>query len=584
MEYASDVIQDARKKEELSKYQKYEIHEGILFCIELSRAMFEESPDVGKPQLVEILETLLEVMSQVIITLPSTGIGCYFFRCENKGARNGIYEYLPLRDVNAKALKTLSDLLDDIQTGIMTLESEFPLANGKTGYLEDVFTVMQEQFLADVAGQKAFNNKKIFLFTDNDTPPECTDARATSRIRKVVDDLDDYHINFVPFFLGSKAKPFDQSFYHDILRLGSRAQPSEDLPNASAPVIPPLNVRDMKSRALRKKEIKRIRFQCPFILDEKSDFLVSLKGYTIVSHEKPGTKYQLVYDHEGMRKKAHSTRKYLDNTTGEDVTESTTRVYKFGETDIELSSEQMQEISETYSKHESFLKLIGFRSSTDCLFYYSSISSSSFVVPDETKFEGSIRTMASMFRIMRQKQQAAIVWGKLKSNSSPGLYALATTDDFDRNEGFYLTRLPFIDEIRKFPSSLPTKDLLTTDEYNQMCKITETIVSYYVLRRRYKASEFQNPNLQNHFNLLHDYLLQVEDVKNQDEEEQLLEKDDTLKKLYQIRQKILDSSEAKDSTKARLSQYVKAWNSVYNREFNLESNFQSEKGSKRPKK
>lgn len=74
-------------------YRKFDIHEGILFCIELSETMFKESSDLEyKSPLLEILESLDELMSQLVITRPGTAIGCYFYYCNREDAKEGIYE------------------------------------------------------------------------------------------------------------------------------------------------------------------------------------------------------------------------------------------------------------------------------------------------------------------------------------------------------------------------------------------------------------------------------------------------------------------------------------------------------------
>ncbi|SCW03283.1 LAFE_0G07030g1_1 [Lachancea fermentati] len=567
MSSATEIVD--RGKDELQQYRKFEVHEGIIFCIELSPSMYQRSKELNnKVQLIEILETLLELMSQVIITLPSTGIGCFFYNCKDKNSANGIYEFLPLEDISASNMKKLSDTLDDLHNDRVEIEDAFPFDEGCPSSLENVFTLAQEQFLREVAGQKAYNNKKIFLFTNVDKPKEASDSEARSRLRKVVEDLNDYFINFVTFFIGTEEHPFDQSFYSDVLRLGAQDKSSVGLLSFQGPNTSPITAAYIKSRALRKKEIKRIQFQCPLILDERTDLIIAVKGYTVISHEKPGTRYKLVYDHEGLRKEAYSHRKYLDSKTGEDLTDKTCKVFKYGDQDIELSEEDLAKIDEDYSPFESFLKLIGFRSTHQCLFYYNNISSASFVVPDETKIEGSIRAMASLFRILTKKRKSALLWGKTKNNSNPSVFVLTPTSKNEKNEGFYLIKMPFMDEIRKFPSVTHYEDFTNSEEYDQMLKVTDTIITYFTLRNVYRPSEFKNPNLQKHFRILHDYLLQIEAKKETDHLNTLLEEDDTLCKLYQIREKIKESATADDDMKKRLSNYIKAWNSIYNKEYN----------------
>ncbi|SCU86644.1 LAFA_0E02146g1_1 [Lachancea sp. 'fantastica'] len=568
--------------ESLAKYRKYEVHEGIIFCIELSRAMFEKPAELNNIQLIEILETLLELMSQVIITLPGTGLGCFFYHCNHESARGSIYEFLPLLDVSVRSMKKLNDKIEDIKKGITTVEKEFPFDERRVASLETVFVLLQEQFLQHIPGQKAYNNRKIFLFTDNDKPKEASDSNARQRLRKVIDDLDDSYINFTTFFIGTDDKPFDEKFYSDVLKFGSKKKVLDSGYEFEGPSTAPISANLIKARALRKKEIKRIRFQCPLILDEAKDFVVSIKGYTVISHERTGTKYRQVYDHNGIRKEVRSRRKYLNANTGEDVTDSTAKVYKFAEIDIELSNDELAQINKDFSEQESFLKLIGFKSSSECLSFYNNIASSVFVVPDESKYEGSLRTLASLHRTLSRKLRCAIVWGKLKHNSHPSIYVLSPSTSRDQNEGFYLTRIPFADETRKLPTLPKYEDIDSGKNYTQMYKISDTLISYFSLRRPYRPSEFRNPTLHKHFRLLHDHLLQIEVRRDSDDQQRLVEEDDTLLKLQQVRDKILESMSSSDPEKARLSNYVKAWHSVYNKEYNME--LEPIEKSKKPRK
>lgn len=547
-------------------YRKYDVHEGIIFCIELSPGMFEELSELNyKVQLLEILDTLGELMSQLVIVRPGTGIGCYFFNCDRNDAENHIYEFFPLVDINAKNMKKLSDLLDDIRNGRTTLQKFFPYEDSKRTPLELVFGMIQEQFLKDIEGQKAFNNKKVFLFTDDDTPPEAEDGEVKSRLRHLVDDLNDNFINFITFFIGKQAAPFDDSFYSDILKLGAAA---EDINTEfDGPNTTPISASFIKSRVLRKQEIKRIMFQCCLILEERLQLMVGIKGYIVVTQEKPGLRYKWVYESQNVRKEATSRRKYLDSKTGEEISEGLTKVFPYGDVDITLSDEELERVRRSYTEEESFLKIIGFRSYAKCVHYFNNIDRALFVVPDESRFEGSIKTMASLFINLRAKNKVAVVWGKLKTNSHPAVFVLSPASTRDPNEGFYLYRVPLIDELRKFPQTLINHSSFETPEYKDLKSVTENVMGYFNLKNGYQPSEFKNPALQKHFRLLHDYLLQIE--QNDDDENyenaksKLLSEDDSLKKISQLRDKILESSQSKDQQKKRLDKYLQLWNNLY---------------------
>ncbi|CAI4716664.1 ADM_collapsed_G0044630.mRNA.1.CDS.1 [Saccharomyces cerevisiae] len=555
-------------------YRKFDIHEGILFCIELSETMFKESSDLEyKSPLLEILESLDELMSQLVITRPGTAIGCYFYYCNREDAKEGIYELFPLRDINATFMKKLNDLLEDLSSGRISLYDYFMFqqtGSEKQVRLSVLFTFMLDTFLEEIPGQKQLSNKRVFLFTDIDKPQEAQDIDERARLRRLTIDLFDNKVNFATFFIGYADKPFDNEFYSDILQLGSHTNENTGLDSEfDGPSTKPIDAKYIKSRILRKKEVKRIMFQCPLILDEKTNFIVGVKGYTMYTHEKAGVRYKLVYEHEDIRQEAYSKRKFLNPITGEDVTGKTVKVYPYGDLDINLSDSQDQIVMEAYTQKDAFLKIIGFRSSSKSIHYFNNIDKSSFIVPDEAKYEGSIRTLASLLKILRKKDKIAILWGKLKSNSHPSLYTLSPSSVKDYNEGFYLYRVPFLDEIRKFPSLLSYDDGSEHKlDYDNMKKVTQSIMGYFNLRDGYNPSDFKNPLLQKHYKVLHDYLLQIETTFDENEtpntkKDRMMREDDSLRKLYYIRNKILESEKSEDPIIQRLNKYVKIWNMFY---------------------
>lgn len=559
--------QDEQNKQQTQpkSYRKYDVHEGIVFCIELSAGMFQELSELNyKVQLVEILETLEQLMSQLVIVRPSTGIGCYFYNCNRDDTKNNIYEFLPLRDINAKSMKKLSDLLDDLGNGRVTLQKFLPFDESKRTPLDSLFGFVQEELLKDVEGQKAFNNKKVFLFTDNDSPPEADDSESKSRLRHLVDDMDDHFINFTTFFIGKEEAPFDDSFYSDVLKLGATAEDTNtefDGPNTT-----PISASYIKSRVLRKQEVKRIMFQCCLILEERLQFMVGIKGYTIITQERPGQRYRLVYEKDEVRKEANSKRKFLDSTTGEVVEEGLTKVFPYGDLDITITDEELSAVRKSYTEEESFLKVIGFRNRRKCVHYFNNIDKALFVVPDEFRFEGSIRTLASLFKNLRSKEKVAIVWGKLKTNSHPAVFILSPSCDGDPNEGFYLYRTPFQEELRRFPQPLIHHNSYDTPEYNQLKETTKNIIEHFQFTKGYRPSEFKNPDLQKHFKILHDYLLQVEqeeDNSSESSSRRVLLEDDSLLKIDQIRNEIMRSAQSSDPKKFRLDEYFQLWNELY---------------------
>ncbi|CCE64538.1 hypothetical protein TPHA_0I00310 [Tetrapisispora phaffii CBS 4417] len=558
-----------------ASYRKYESHEGYMFCIELSEHMFSEISQLNyKVQLIEVLESLMELMSQLVITRPSTGVGCFFFNCDNKESKKRIYEFLPLRDINVSDMKKLHDLLDDVKEERLSIRDAFKFdeINDKGNSLESLFLLIQDRFSNNIPGQKIYTNKKVFLFTDNDKPKESNDKEKTIRLRRLFDDISDNYIQFVTFFINKidSSDNFDDSFYSDILKLRNSNSIEFDGPSTK-----PISVAYIKNKVLRKKEIKRIMFQCPLILNADSDFQVNVKGYTIISHEKPGSRYKLVYEHENIRREAFSKRKLLNGKTGTVVTkDDTEKIFQLGNFSINSFENEFEKGNDNPLPQEPFLKLIGFRSPENSLHLFNNIGKALFIVPDESRCVGSIRTLSSMYRTMRTKNRNAIVWGKLKSNSNPNIWILSPSDPTkDQNEGFYLYKVPFLDEIRKIPSQythFPSDELIRNKDYENLKRVTRNILGYFNLTNGYSPLEFKNPLLQKYYKLLHDYLLQVETVpetemSKEQLKQKILEEDDTIRKTFSIRDKIIKSASSTESHKQRLSANFNIWNDIYSK-------------------
>ena len=552
-----------------TEFRVYDEHEAIMCCIELSPSILREAPELDyKIVLIEILESLRDLMSYLVIVRPNTAIGLYFYFSDRPDAKAGIYEFFPLRDINFKHMKQLNDFLENIQHNRAALCEYFHYDEEKKISLERLFSFIQDQFIMDRPNWRKFTLKRVFLFTDCDTPLEASNPEARSRIRRIISDMDDLHINFVPFFISSTAIPFNNGFYSDILRLDTKNVPGGlefDGPNTI-----PINATILRERIMRRKTLKRTAFQCPLILDQESEFVIGIRGYHVFGNEKPGSRYKLVYEREDVRQEAYSRKKYFNPLTGEEIDPKDIRkMYKLGDLEIDLNDEDIRNFKEAAETgYNSFLKLLSFRSSEKCLKYFHVIESALFIVPDEAAFEGSIRTLSSLYRTMKMKGKTAIVWGKLKRNSNPGLFTLSPSRDDDRNEGFYLQRIPFLDEIRKVPRLFyPKITSSNRDDYENLKRVTRTIIGYLNLRKGYVPSEYPNPGLHKFYKTLRDYLLQVDSTKTKDDPDSsptsILDEDGTLEKVLHVREKILASANSDDPNLQRLSKYIRVWCDMY---------------------
>lgn len=575
-----------------ASFKRFEIHEGIMFCIELSEHMFEVQDELdGKSQIEVILTSLSELMELLIVTRPSTAIGCYFYNCEREDSKESIFEFIPLVDLNVQWMKKVNDLLEDVSNQRITFKEYLNYnidQNKKLNIpilLEKLFSLILETFNRNIEGQKEFNSKKVFLFTDNDLPNVESQQRSIDVLKGILKDIDDNMINFTNFFISKKDKPFNPAFYSKVLRndrnynsLGSQAY--------FGPSTKPIGVNDIKERIFQRKEIRRVVFQCPLVLDEGTNFVISIKGYSIFNHEKGSVRYKLVYENQEIRKEAFSKRKFINPKTGEDVSKQTVKIIPYGEKEIEMEDKNIANALNVYGNTSASLTVIGFLNEDNSLVFYNNIDKTLFITPDENVIEGSFTAFASLFRTLKKLKKVGVVWGSTKSNSSPSLYLLWPSKDDDNNQGFYLTKVPFIDEIRKYPTLSNININEEWEEYKNVKELTQGIISHFNLKSGYHAEEFRNPALNRHYKLLHDYLLQVEIPQDDNDiRDRYLREDDTLLKITKIRERIMKDTTIDDVEKRRLSKYLEVWN-IYYRKFKEDTNQTSSsllKSEKKPK-
>lgn len=545
--------------------------EAILFCIELTDAIFQPpAGSTGKSYLLEILESLLELMKQLIIIKPDSGIGCYLYNSDRDSPENGIYQLIQLRNINIKAMKNISNLIDDVKLGRYDLPSFCQMSQSKTP-LENLFIFIQEQITQKFQDQRSYTFGRVFLFTNNDAPVEAQNEEARNRLKQITSDLYDQQFVSITtfFFQESENKPFNTFFYKDILNSGSWIKSSTyDGLTYDGPNVTPISFNAIRSRVLKARDSKRIAFRCPLIISEELDIKVGIKAYSLFTREQPRTKYKLIYEHDNIQEEAFSSRKYLHPKTGENLDHSKLcKVFQWGDINIELTEKELDSVDELCGNKGPYLKIIGFRSTEKCIHYFNNIDKSYFVYPDEKLYIGSTRVLVSLFKNLRLMNKVALVWGKQRNNNNASLHILRPTDEKSINEGFFLYRVPFLEEIRKVPDSvLHDMDSSNTPEDNALFIVTEAIVNNFNLRNCYSPSDFRNPALQKYYNLLHNYLLQQEaDLGDSTNINDWMTEDDTLEKLKHIRNKILASAQSSDENARKLSRCFDIWNRLYDK-------------------
>lgn len=561
--------------EEVVTRSQYEAHEGIIFAIELTDSLHFVSAATGKSHLQTILEALQDSMAHSAITLPNTGYGCYFFNGKNttEGLKPGIERLFPMRDLNVKSMKIVHDILsdsvekNDAEAPYVPLQTRFPmrLSDKVENPLYDILTALQDDFLAKKDAQKQYNIRKIFLFTDNDTPVDADNFERKNIIRRICTDLDDSQITIIPFFLTSEERPFSSNLYSELMFLPQEVEIEPDT-IFDGPNTKPITSEDIKSRVLRRKEIKRVQFQCPLILKlGATDITIGVKGYAVMAHEKAAAN-KWISESESGRKNVHTTIRRIDPMTGAEF-ENVVKGFSLGadEEFIPMTKENAELLEKYHDEHTSYLQLIGTKNEKSGIKSHYVTGRSAFLAPSEDDYDGSTRTLSALYTSLRKQGKVAVLFGKLRKGQQPYFYSMQPTrkklfpeSKLHTPEGFYLHRLAYLDDIRQIPEAYREDQ----DPEPELKAITKLVLRDMMqLGEEYIPSEVKNPTLNHHYKTIRDFKLQVESVADErTEREKALMADDTLRALDRVRTAITESQLEETS---QLYPNLKAWNETY---------------------
>ncbi|ODQ78079.1 hypothetical protein BABINDRAFT_163104 [Babjeviella inositovora NRRL Y-12698] len=348
--------------------KKYIIHEGIVFAIELSKAV--HAPDAaigGRSQLFELLSTIAELFKLLVITLPHSGVSVFLYNCA--GVHHHIHRLLGLRDINGWAMKHLNGILQNHLTGIQTLEERFPVSDEPTP-LPKLFNTVYDEFVS-----KEYNWNKFFWVTSMKGDEYLDELYHTpelkNTIRRTIMDFNNRNIHLHPILLGdaSRWNERDLGQYEELLfNLPSHSNPS-DAPATDtqdhlySPSLTFVAADEIKKRILRLKEVQRFQFLVDLYLSfpqltamlaqtspENASTLavVSLKGYAVFSQEKFDRSINMTYVDELNRFKEVQAAmiKVDDASSGVPQSEKTNgdgcfvTTYKLGDESFHLTEEQ----------------------------------------------------------------------------------------------------------------------------------------------------------------------------------------------------------------------------------------------------
>lgn len=684
-------------------YKQFEIREGLVFLVELSAAIFQPVEQLDyRSQFQEILSSINELISELIITSHNTGVGIYLYNCTTTSEKfksdSTINSIFSLNDLNSKNMKYLNDLIEDDVNGIKLFEKHFT-PNDKPA---ESIPVVLNTILNEFNSKPHYNNKKLIWVTNNDNP--YNDDNTKRRLWKIINDYDEYRINISPILLdkfsGGEVEKFDMTKFQNIfLNSGGIKQENEvkeeanDDDNEVDTLTKYINEQVRKAKVkqatlstrirtmiLRLREIRRVQFNCDLILSDGGDvggnLGCSIKGYTMYNHEKP-RRYESMYNKDEESKLVHVKTRYVNENTNEEINkderveddddggptikDNIKKGYPIGDLNVLYVNDRQLNFLKNYtfdhtpnSKRENlegsggeaaegaeiddeeaddlldenvhkvtiskapYLKLLGFRRINHFNPFFNT-SNPIFITPDlnnglrssslEGGFQNSFTTFSSLYQSCVSLKRFAVVFGCLKKNAIPSLYCLYPTrvdnstkyfgdksyrlfaDDFP--QGFFLIRLPWVEDIRSLPEYVLRKNgqYLYNAEKSSDKLFQDLVKQYkYIFNEfgllHYQPVDFPNPSLNFFYKILRMHLLQIEDNEAESEAGgeneilQLVENDSTVKKLVDLHNYIY---EVDSKLKASRGDLIKNLNSSLNSISNSESIREQPKDVKRAK-
>lgn len=280
----------------------------------------------------------------------------------------------------------------------------------------------------------------------------------------------------------------------------------------------------------------------------------------------------------------------------------------------EIIDEIEPSIIQTFSK-PPYLKLLGFRKVSRFQPYFNT-SNPIFVTPDLHNglrtstsvggYQNSFTTFSSLYQSCVSLKRFAVLFGCIKKNSIPCLFALYPTrienstkfygqtslslDEFPH--GFFLIRLPWIEDIRSIPEYIlrENSQYIQTETKVNSNESFQNLVSQYKLifnefgLLNYQPRDFPNPTLNYFYKILRMHLLQIEQAEI--EQPSVVENDATVEKLIDLHKYIYENLNDSEPRGLLLKNLNNSLNTLINSELNNKRNDEGEgdNDSKRIKK
>lgn len=562
---------------ELEGHRQFELKEGIVFLVELSDALLEPLAELdGQCQLLEILRCISDLMSDMVVTFPNNGVGIYLYNSNTTASKFpkgcGMDKVFSLNDLNSSNMKLLANLVRDDLDGFRPLTKRFVPAKPPLDTLHPVLKTVLREFQL----RPHYNVRKLLWLTGSSTPYRNPDLKDS--LRTLVSDFEDNHIYITPVFLATgDAQPFDAALYRNIFL-------NTNYLRADNAWLSTTGTAQIRTAIFRLREVRRVQFACDLVLSDDGGALgCSVKGYTLYNHEKVRAFRQVYTGGDALRLAHHDSSRVAD---GNDVDEEGVvvrgvpvklsnadpadekvlllndevlaymRGYSFdheakkkrdaqtetGVAEADTEATETAEVNETGSRGPGYsappyLKLLCFRelrtfqpffNMKPAVFLTADLSDGLNSASKTGGYTNSLKTFGALYQSCVRLQRYGVVFGCVKKNSTPDLYAMYPTNSAcssmcqrqkDSPDGFLLINVPWLSEIRSLPDYMlgdsayfaPTTEALPPELVSVYKKMFERLGTL----PPYNPSEHENPVLSYFYKIIKHEALQI-DIKDED--------------------------------------------------------------------
>lgn len=434
--------------------------DALIFLIDARASMLVPLSD-GTVPLAATIECAAATLSQKIIQSEADLVGIAFFGTEQRRNANDfehIYVYAPLDRPGAELIIQL-----EAMARAVAADRRFPLGSSAAAAralsLGDVLWTCSTMFSACTL---TMAEKRVFLFTDDDSPLGAADDAATASRRQQAlqrtKDLTELKVGFYLYPITRVDRAFDTALFYDELM---RTNHQDDVDAIDAYIIAPGELLDELRTEVRKRAFKRralTHFTLRLGRAGGRDVEIGLDLFSLVQEAKKSTAATL--DSRNLQPVKTDSRYVCEDTGTLLLPTQMTHAIEYGGERISFTSAELLAIKRTAA--EQGLELLGFKPRAALKFHHN-VKHSAFLFPNEAVVKGGTKAFAALVEQMAQLDRIAICTLAARANAPSRLVALLPQrEECDEHGtpllpcGLCVVPLPFADDIRRLElPSLP---------------------------------------------------------------------------------------------------------------------------------